>query len=84
MAAVESVTTAMWPGVITLPVMDPWTTDGRHFRVAGIPVYGVSGVFYDIADVRAHGKDERILVQSFYEGVEFSYRLMKKLTDASP
>jgi acetylornithine deacetylase/succinyl-diaminopimelate desuccinylase-like protein len=83
MAAVETVTTAMWPGVITLPVMDPWTTDGRHFRVAGIPVYGVSGVFYDIADVRAHGKDERISVQSFYEGVEFSYRLMKKLTEGS-
>ena len=83
MAAVENLTTAMWPGVITLPVMDPWTTDGRHFRVAGTPVYGVSGVFYDIADIRAHGKDERILVQSFYEGVEFSYRLMKKLTDGS-
>ena len=80
MSAVESVTTAMWPGVIVLPVMDPWTTDGRHFRVAGTPVYGVSGVFYDIADVRAHGKDERVLVQSFYEGVEFGYRLMKGLT----
>ena len=80
MSGVERVTTAMWPGVIVLPVMDPWTTDGRHFRVAGTPVYGVSGIFYDIADVRAHGKDERVLVQSFYEGVEFSYRLMKELT----
>ncbi len=83
MSAVETVTTAMWPAVIVLPVMDPWTTDGRHFRAAGIPVYGVSGVFYDIADVRAHGKDERISVQSFYEGVEFSYRLMKELTQGS-
>jgi acetylornithine deacetylase/succinyl-diaminopimelate desuccinylase-like protein len=80
MSAVESVTSAMWPGVIVLPVMDPWTTDGRHFRAAGTPVYGVSGIFYDIADVRAHGKDERVLVQSFYEGVEFGYRLMKELT----
>jgi acetylornithine deacetylase/succinyl-diaminopimelate desuccinylase-like protein len=80
MSAVEKVTSAMWPGVITLPVMDPWTTDGRHFRAAGTPVYGVSGVFYDISDVRAHGKDERILVRSFYEGVEFAYRLMKELT----
>jgi acetylornithine deacetylase/succinyl-diaminopimelate desuccinylase-like protein len=80
MSAVASVTGAMWPGVIVLPVMDPWTTDGRHFRAAGTPVYGVSGIFYDIADVRAHGKDERVSVQSFYEGVEFGYRLMKGLT----
>jgi acetylornithine deacetylase/succinyl-diaminopimelate desuccinylase-like protein len=80
MRAVERVTHAMWPGVAVLPVMDPWSTDGVHLRSAGIPVYGVSGVFYDIDDVRAHGKDERILVRSFYEGVEFMYRLMKDLS----
>ena len=79
MTAVEGVTASMWPGVVVLPVMDPWTTDGVHFRKAGVPVYGISGIFYDINDVRAHGKDERILVQSFYEGVEFMYRLMKDL-----
>jgi acetylornithine deacetylase/succinyl-diaminopimelate desuccinylase-like protein len=80
MGAVERVTRSMWPGVIVLPVMDPWSTDSRHFRLAGYPVYGISGVFYDIDDVRAHGKDERVSVQSFYEGVEFMYRLMKELT----
>ena len=80
LSSVERVTSAMWPGVIVLPVMDPWTTDGRHIRAAGTPVFGVSGMFYDIGDVRAHGKDERILVRSFYEGVEFDYRLMKDLT----
>jgi acetylornithine deacetylase/succinyl-diaminopimelate desuccinylase-like protein len=80
MSAVERVTSTIWPGVVVLPVMDPWTTDGVHFRKAGVPVYGVSGIFYDINDVRAHGKDERIGVQSFYEGVEFMYRLMKELS----
>ena len=80
MAAVERATTAIWPGVIVLPVMDPWSSDGARFRRAGVPVYGVSGIFYDIADVRSHGKDERILVSAFYEGVEFMYRLMKELT----
>jgi acetylornithine deacetylase/succinyl-diaminopimelate desuccinylase-like protein len=80
MGAVERVTTTMWPGVIVLPVMDPWSSDGAALRRAGLPVYGVSGVFYDIDDVRAHGKDERVSVQSFYEGVEFTYRLMKALT----
>lgn len=80
MGAVERVTRSMWPGVIVLPVMDPWSSDGRRFRLAGYPVYGVSGVFYDIDDVRSHGKDERVSVQAFYEGVEFMYRLMKELT----
>ena len=79
MSAVERVTHAMWPEVIVLPVMDPWSTDGTTLRRAGVPVYGVSGIFYDIDDVRAHGKDERVSVRAFYEGVEFMYRLMKEL-----
>jgi acetylornithine deacetylase/succinyl-diaminopimelate desuccinylase-like protein len=78
--AMERVTRSMWPDVIVLPVMDPWSSDSRHFRLAGFPVYGISGVFYDIDDVRAHGKDERVSVQAFYEGVEFMYRLMKTLS----
>jgi acetylornithine deacetylase/succinyl-diaminopimelate desuccinylase-like protein len=80
MTAVERVTAAMWPGVVVLPVMDPWSTDGARLRQAGVPVYGISGIFYDIDDVRSHGKDERIGVRAFYEGVEFMYRLMKDLT----
>ncbi|MBA3258426.1 MAG: M20/M25/M40 family metallo-hydrolase [Gemmatimonadales bacterium] len=80
MTAVERVTAAMWPGVVVLPVMDPWSTDGARLRQAGVPVYGVSGIFYDIGDIRAHGKDERISVQAFYQGVEFMYRLMRELS----
>jgi acetylornithine deacetylase/succinyl-diaminopimelate desuccinylase-like protein len=77
---VQRVTDQMWKDVLVLPVMDPWSSDCIHYRRAGMPTYGVSGVFFDIDDVRAHGKDERILVQSYYEGVEFMYRLMKDLT----
>jgi acetylornithine deacetylase/succinyl-diaminopimelate desuccinylase-like protein len=51
-----------------------------RLRRAGTPVYGVSGVFYDIDDVRAHGRDERVLAEAFDQGVEFTYRLMKALT----
>jgi len=80
MQSVQRVTDQMWKDVLVLPVMDPWSSDCIHYRRAGMPTYGVSGVFFDIDDVRAHGKDERILVQSYYEGVEFMYRLMKDLT----
>jgi acetylornithine deacetylase/succinyl-diaminopimelate desuccinylase-like protein len=80
MTAVERATAAMWPGVVVLPVMVPGATDGRFLRAAGIPTYGVSGIFRDVDDVRAHGRDERILVRSFYEGQEFVYRLLAALT----
>ena len=80
MTAVEEATHSLWPDVIVLPVMDPWTSDAVRFRRAGTPVYGISGVFYDIDDVRAHGQDERVLAEAFYQGVEFTYRLMKALT----
>jgi acetylornithine deacetylase/succinyl-diaminopimelate desuccinylase-like protein len=60
-------------------MMGTGATDGLYLRNAGIPVYGVSGIFSDIDDVRQHGRDERLLVQSFYEGLEFLYRLTREL-----
>ncbi len=77
---IERITEEMWPGVPVVPVMSALATDGLHLRQAGIPTYGVSGVFEDVDDVRAHGQDERILIESFYEGQEFMYRLVKALT----
>jgi len=79
MAAVRLHTADMWPGVVVLPIMTSGATDGLHFRNAGIPTYGVDGVFYDVDDTRAHGKDERVGVREFYEGREFLYRLVKTL-----
>jgi acetylornithine deacetylase/succinyl-diaminopimelate desuccinylase-like protein len=79
MKAIESATRTSWPAAVVLPVMDPWSSDGVRFRQVGIPVYGVSGVFIDVNDYRAHGQDERIEVQAFYEGVEFMYKLMRAL-----
>lgn len=77
---VDRLTASMWPGVVVTPVMSTGATDGKRLRAAGIPVYGVSGMFGDVNDVRAHGKDERIGVKEFYNGVEFMYRLMKTLS----
>ncbi|RPJ84769.1 MAG: M20/M25/M40 family metallo-hydrolase, partial [Acidobacteria bacterium] len=77
--AVERATSALWPGVPVLPVMSTGATDGLFLRRAGIPVYGVSGLFDDIDDVRAHGKDERMGVREFFDGLEFMYRVVKDL-----
>lgn len=79
LATIERHTEAMWPGVPVVPFMSTGATDGLFFRAAGIPVYGVSGLFSDVDDNRAHGRDERLQVQSFFEGQEFLYRLVREL-----
>src|SRR5262249_29140340 len=83
LGAAQSVTERMWPGVPVIPTMVMGGTDGRSTRKAGIPTYGIQGIFIDRDDVRFHGRDERILVQSFYEGQSFLYSLVKALS-ASP
>lgn len=77
---VDKISSAMWPGVNVSPIMSTGATDGKFLRRQGIPVYGVSGMFGDMDDVRAHGKDERIGVKEFYDGVEFMYRFIKALS----
>jgi len=78
--SIEETTQEMWLGVPVIPTMSTGATDGLYLRQAGIPVYGVSGVFGDADDVRAHGQDERIAAVWFYDGLEFCYRLVKRLT----
>jgi acetylornithine deacetylase/succinyl-diaminopimelate desuccinylase-like protein len=75
---------AVWPGVPVLPTMIPGATDGRFLRAAGIPTYGMTGIFVDIADNRAHGKDERLLATSFYEAQGFLYRVVTALAGRAP
>src|SRR5436305_3812823 len=65
------------PGVPLVPVMEAGATDGLFLRNAGIPTYGVSAVFEDPNDIRAHGRDERIGVQSFYDALEFWHRMLR-------
>ena len=79
LGAIETVTAELWPGVPVVPNMSTGATDGLYLRNAGIPVYGVSGLFSDIDDNRAHGQNERILIRSFFEGQEFLYRLTTRL-----
>jgi acetylornithine deacetylase/succinyl-diaminopimelate desuccinylase-like protein len=80
MSAVERVTQALWPGVPVVPTMSTGATDSRYLRSAGIPAYGTSGMFGEADDIRAHGRDERMLVRSLYEGQEYLYRLVKVLS----
>ncbi len=73
MTLVESLTKDMYPTAVVVPVMSTGATDGLYMRNADIPTYGIDGSFGDIDDVRAHGRDERLGVKQFYEGLEFQY-----------
>ena len=75
---IEETTREMWPGMPVVPTMSTGATDGLYLRRAGIPVYGVSGLFYEGAN--AHGMNEHISSKAFYEGLEFMYRLVRKLS----
>ena len=77
MEPVERVTAQMWPGVPVVPTMLVAATDSRFMNNAGIPAYGLSGMFRDPDGGGVHGLNERIRVQSLYEGHEFLYRVVK-------
>ena len=68
---------AQWPGVPVIPSLSTGATDGRFLTAAGIPTYGVQGMFVDPDGNGVHGLDERIRVRSLMEGRAFLYRLMK-------
>jgi acetylornithine deacetylase/succinyl-diaminopimelate desuccinylase-like protein len=76
---VAAVAHTMWPGVPLVPTMATGFSDDRRTRNAGIPSYDVSGVWMDVNENRAHGRDERVGVEAFDESVEFTYRLIKAM-----
>jgi len=77
---IERITSEIWPGTPAVPIMGTGATDGLYFRQRGIPIYGVDGLFEEIGDGHAHGRDERLSVPAFFEGQDFLYRLVKAYT----
>jgi len=77
---IEQLSAQFWPGIPVIPSMSAGATDGSYLRNAGIPTYGHSGLASDVDDVRIHGRDERVGVQAFDDGVEYLYRLVKLLS----
>jgi acetylornithine deacetylase/succinyl-diaminopimelate desuccinylase-like protein len=70
---------SMWAGVPIIPIMATGFSDDRQTRNAGMPSYDISGVWNDVDENRAHGRDERIGIDAFDESVEFTYRLIKEM-----
>jgi acetylornithine deacetylase/succinyl-diaminopimelate desuccinylase-like protein len=83
MHAVSALAGEMWPGVPIIPTMSGGYTDSRWLRNAGIPAYGVSGLFTDPVDSGVHGLNEHVGVKELYDSKEFLYRLVKQLAAPS-
>jgi acetylornithine deacetylase/succinyl-diaminopimelate desuccinylase-like protein len=77
--AVKRVVHKFHPGVPIVPYQGSGATDGLVFRSVGIPTYAVDPTFIRDKDSFSHGLDERIPVQSFYQGLEMWYLLVKDL-----
>src|SRR5689334_8899527 len=71
----------MWPGVPLIPYQVNGADDGRFLTPAGIPTYGLSGLFREAGGHGSHGLNEHIRVQSLYEGREFLTAVVKEYAD---
>jgi acetylornithine deacetylase/succinyl-diaminopimelate desuccinylase-like protein len=78
---IEKIAHEMWPGVPVVPALEPGASDAQFLNPAGIPTYGVTGMFTDADGGHIHGLNERIRVASVYEGRTFLYRLVKLYAD---
>ncbi len=74
---VEMVAHQLWPGIPVVPALEPGASDAQFLNPAGIPTYGITGMFTDPDGGGIHGLNERIRIQSVYEGRTFLYRLVK-------
>lgn len=83
LALITAAAEATWGRALPFfPVQENGATDGLFFRNVGIPVYGLHGIATPTNEARMHGRDERILVKSFTEGVVFATALMAQVAGA--
>ncbi len=83
MNSLRAIASKMWPGAPVIPEMETGASDSIYTIAAGLPSYGINGIAIDSDDVRAHGKDERLRVDSYYNGVDFYYRFLKAITSSA-
>ena len=79
MRVIDQLVGERFPGAIVLPEMSTGATDGLFLRNAGVPVYGTLAIFQDPGDSRSHGRDERLPIAGYFDGVDFWHELVPKL-----
>jgi len=79
MKTLDKIVDQMWPGLKVVPAMSAGASDGVYTSAAGLPTYLAGGIAIDKDNIRAHGQDENVGVESFNRGNEFFYRYLKTL-----
>jgi acetylornithine deacetylase/succinyl-diaminopimelate desuccinylase-like protein len=83
MGTVADVTKKMFGDIPVIPTMSTGATDSHWLREAGLPSYGVSGIFSLPGETNAHGRDEKLRVKSYYDGLDFLDRVVRQLAGAT-
>lgn len=84
LAATTQLTKKMFNDVPVIPTMSTGATDGAYLRSNGIPTFGVSGIFSAPGETNAHGRDEKLRIKSYYDGLDFLYQLVKQVAGPNP
>jgi acetylornithine deacetylase/succinyl-diaminopimelate desuccinylase-like protein len=79
LAATTDITRSMFGDIPVVPTMSTGATDSHYLRAVGIPSYGVSGIFSTPGETNAHGRDEKLRVKSYYDGLEFLDQLVRRI-----
>ena len=77
------ITNDLWPGTPVIPVMENGASDSIYFAQAGIPCYGFSAIALERNDDRAHGRDERLPVGSYWKSIDFFYAFARAVGSES-
>ena len=83
-AAITRAVRVNYPNVVVVPYLESGGTDGKVYRIAGIPTFASSGLFSKPSEMFAHGLNERLPVTSFYQGIDHIYRVAVELGGARP
>lgn len=79
-ASIRGAVHAIYPDAPVKPSMSSGGTDGKEYRAAGIPTYGAGAItLVRPVDFRAHGIDERLPLESYYDQLTFWDVLLKDL-----
>jgi acetylornithine deacetylase/succinyl-diaminopimelate desuccinylase-like protein len=79
LGAITTITKKMWGNIPVVPEMSTGATDGKYLRAVGIPTFGVSGIFAEGEENNMHGRDEKLRVKSYYDGLAFLDQLVRAL-----
>jgi acetylornithine deacetylase/succinyl-diaminopimelate desuccinylase-like protein len=83
MGPIEQVAARIYPGLPVVPIQQSGATDAQFTGNAGIPTYGIGALFFEHDFGGIHGLNEKIRVQSLYDGRDFLYDLVQRLGNST-